>query len=96
VEEGRPSVTAISSAMLRAAHLLWDDPPKIFEDTFALRLSGCGSEAALRAQLDRLAVEAARSSSPDMAVALRRSVIGMVNMRARYLLRSVYYSDNSA
>jgi len=32
--------------MLRAAHLLWDDPPKIFEDTLALRFSGCENEAA--------------------------------------------------
>jgi hypothetical protein len=31
------------------AHLLWDEAPKIFEDTFALRLCGCESEAALRA-----------------------------------------------
>jgi hypothetical protein len=38
MEEGRPSFTAIGSAMLRAKHLLWDDPPKIFEDIFALRL----------------------------------------------------------
>jgi hypothetical protein len=37
VEEGRPSVTAMTVAMARAAHLLWGDPPKIFEDTFALR-----------------------------------------------------------
>ena len=38
--------------MDRAAHLLWDDPPKIFEDTFALALSGCADEAALWAELD--------------------------------------------
>jgi hypothetical protein len=54
VEEGKASITAIASAMLRAVHLLWDDAPKIFEDTFALRFSGCESEAALRAQFDYL------------------------------------------
>jgi hypothetical protein len=32
MENSQPSFTAIASAMLRAAHLLWDDPPKIFED----------------------------------------------------------------
>jgi hypothetical protein len=37
MEEGNPSATAILIAMLRAAHLLWDYPPKIFEDTLALR-----------------------------------------------------------
>jgi hypothetical protein len=72
MEEGRPSFTALGAAMLRAAHLLWDDPPKIFEDTLALRLSDCESEAVLRVQLDQLAAEFARRSSPDFAqVALR-------------------------
>jgi len=54
MEEGRSSFTAVTSAMLRAAHLLWDDPPKIFKDTFALRLSGCESEAVLRAVLNQV------------------------------------------
>ena len=52
MEEGRPSATAMISAMARAAHLLWDQPPKIFEDTLALQLSGCESETALRAQME--------------------------------------------
>jgi hypothetical protein len=52
VEEGTPSATALISAMVRAAHLVWDQPPKIFEDTLALQLSGCESEAALKAQID--------------------------------------------
>ena len=63
MEEGRPS----STAMLRAAHLLWDDPPKIFEDPFALGLCGCANEGALRAKLDEfladLAAKADRSSA---------------------------------
>jgi hypothetical protein len=66
VEEGTPSITAIGSAMVRAAHLLWDDAPKIFEDTFALRLCGCDSEAALRAQFDRLHAQLERSAGPSL------------------------------
>jgi methyltransferase (TIGR00027 family) len=85
VQEGTPSVTAIATAMLRAAHLLWDDSPKIFEDTLALRLSGCASEAALRAQLDRSDAETARSSNPEFALTLRRYITAMVIMRNRYL-----------
>src|SRR5260370_23281713 len=73
MEEGKPSVTAMRTAMMRAAHLLWDDPPKIFEDTLALRLCGCESEAALRAQLDQL--------DPEVV----RRVTGTVVMRGRYL-----------
>lgn len=89
MEEGQPSATAMASAMVRAAHLLWDDPPKIFEDTLALRLSGCESEAALRAQFDRLDAEFARSVGPDFARTLRRHFTGMVVMRSRYLENEV-------
>jgi len=85
VEEGTPSITAIASAMVRAAHLLWDDPPKIFEDTLALRLSGCDSEAALRAQLDRLDAELARSVGPGFTAILRRYATAGVAVRSRYI-----------
>src|ERR1700730_13597041 len=85
MEEGRPSFTALAAAMLRAAHLLWDDPPKILEDTFALRLSGCENEAALRVQFDRLAAEIARSTSPDFAQIVLRYLRAVVIMRSRYV-----------
>ena len=85
MEEGKPSVTAMLMAMYRAAHLLWDDPPKIFEDMYALRLSGCDSEAALRAQLDQIDAQGARSTSPDFALTLRRYLTATVVMRSRYL-----------
>jgi methyltransferase (TIGR00027 family) len=85
MEEGQPSSTALGAAMLRAAHLLWDDPPKIFEDTFALRLSGCENEAALQVQLDRLAAEFARRSSPDLAQIALRYLRAEVIMRSRYV-----------
>ncbi len=41
MEDGRPSWTAIGSAMIRAAHLLVDKEPKILRDELALRLSSC-------------------------------------------------------
>jgi methyltransferase (TIGR00027 family) len=85
MEEGKPSFTAMQTAMFRAAHLLWDDPPKVFEDTLALRLAGCESEAALRAELDRLDVEVALGTSPDFALISRRSITATVVMRSRYL-----------
>jgi methyltransferase (TIGR00027 family) len=85
VEEGKPSATAVMCAMVRAVHLLWDQPPKIFEDTLALQLSGCGSEAGLKAQIDQLKAEAARSTNPDFALMLLRSMTAQVVMRSRYL-----------
>jgi methyltransferase (TIGR00027 family) len=49
MEEGRASTTAMIAAMIRAAHLLWDDAPKIFQDPLALGLSGVESPGALQA-----------------------------------------------
>jgi methyltransferase (TIGR00027 family) len=71
--------------MARAAHLLWDQPPKIFEDTLALPLSGCESETALKAQMDKLEAEVARTTNPDFAIRARRSVTAAVVARSRYL-----------
>ena len=85
VEEGKPSATAMLTAMVRAAHLLWDDPPKIFEDTLALRLCGCESEASLKTQLDHFDAGVARSTNPDFALISRRSLTAMVVMRSRYV-----------
>ena len=51
MEEGRPSTTAMIAAMIRAAHLLWDDVPAIVQDPLALGLSGVESPGALQATL---------------------------------------------
>ncbi len=51
MEEGRPSTTATVAAMIRAAHLLWDDAPKLVQDPLALGLSGVESPGALQATL---------------------------------------------
>ena len=85
MEEGKASVTARVTAMFRAAHLLWDERPKIFEDTLALQLSGCENEAALRVQLDRIESEIAQETDPDLALTLRRSLTSTVLVRSRYL-----------
>lgn len=47
MEKGQPSTIAISSAMMRAAHLLIDDEPKILRDELALSLSGLKDQEAL-------------------------------------------------
>jgi methyltransferase (TIGR00027 family) len=71
--------------MFRAAHLLWRQPPKIFEDTLALQLSGCESEAVLKAQMDQLEAEVARNTNPDFARTVLRSVEVPLVTRSRYL-----------
>lgn len=44
---GRPSQTAIASAVLRALHLLWDAPPHIFNDPFAYPFAGSTADAVI-------------------------------------------------
>lgn len=84
MEEGRPSATAIANAMIRAAHLLLDEEPKIFEDPLALGLSGVGAEAALRVNLNTLVAEVARRSSLEFAQLFLRQVRLMQMLRSRY------------
>src|SRR5438093_4732644 len=85
MEQGQPSFTAIGSAMLRAAHLLWDAPPKIFEDTFALSLSGCADERELRQRYDAILGELIAKFGRDLALAAVDSARSPVVMRSRYV-----------
>jgi methyltransferase (TIGR00027 family) len=85
MEEGRPSSTAMLTAMLRAAHLLWDDHPKIFEDTFALALAGCANEAALRERLDARSAELAARGGRDLAQAALQLLRSQMVGRSRYV-----------
>src|SRR5260370_29651535 len=71
--------------MDRAAHLLWDNPPKIFEDTFALPLSGCADEAALRTRIDARSAALAAIAGPNLAQAAFTFARSLVAMRARYV-----------
>jgi methyltransferase (TIGR00027 family) len=84
MEEGRSSATAVASAMVRAAHLLLDEDPKIFQDPLALRLSGFESEAALHATLEAISVENARRSTPEMAEKLYSYARAITVLRQRY------------
>jgi len=70
--------------MLRAAHLLLDDEPKILRDDFALKFSGVESEAELRTALEAMRAEFARRASPELAHALLRHLRASVTMRSRY------------
>jgi O-methyltransferase involved in polyketide biosynthesis len=84
MEEGRPSATAIGAAIMRAAHLLLDDDPKIFQDPLALRLSGAESAAALRATYEAMQADVARRSTPEHAQAFGTYSRANMTMRQRY------------
>src|SRR5580658_4493078 len=85
MEEGRPSFTAMETAMLRAAHLLWDAPPKIFEDTLALALSGCANEVELRERFDAFVAELAAKAGSGPAQSIINSFRISVAVRSRYV-----------
>jgi methyltransferase (TIGR00027 family) len=85
MEEGRPSTTAMIVARIRAAHLLWADAPKIFQDPLALGLSGAESPDALQVTLRASQAEQARRVPPEFAQALSRyNNPGGVLVRQRY------------
>lgn len=71
LDEGRPSATAQSTAMQRAAHQILDHP-RILDDPIALRIIGAESEAALRSNLE--------TYQTRMSLAVRAFVV----MRSRY------------
>ena len=87
----QPSQTALRSAMRRAAHQIWDDPP-VYRDPLALKLVGAGAEASLRAgdparfNIERTirAFMAARSrvAGDEWAAAMARGVRQCVVMGA--------------
>jgi methyltransferase (TIGR00027 family) len=85
MEEGQPSLTAIGSAMFRAAHLLLDDDPKILQDGLALGLSGFANETAFRAVLEARHEEVAQRFTPEYAQFHFRSLRTTIMARSRYV-----------
>jgi methyltransferase (TIGR00027 family) len=55
MEERNPSRTAIVTAMLRGAHHILDDEPKILGDAFARAFAGFASDKEMLANLDAMA-----------------------------------------
>jgi len=72
------------SALMRAAHPLLDAAPWIFEDPFAAALIGLNTPAAVRAALDSLEQELARTASPALARAWIRTARLSGALRARF------------
>lgn len=79
-----PSFTAIGAARSRAAHLLLDDEPKIFEDHFALGLCDVDSETTLRADIEALVSKAAIRLGLELAQRVFRFPRAMMTMRSRF------------
>ena len=65
------SRTALGAARLRAAHLLIDDRPPIFDDPLALRLLGPEAAVAIREHAERLRTPASLTLRCDVVVRSR-------------------------
>ena len=85
MKNGRSSDTALFSALARAAHLLFDEKPWIFEDTLAVAFSGIGDQSSLLSAWSSLEKELAERSSPAVAQLWLRSARAAVTARARYV-----------
>ncbi len=70
--------------MMRAAHLILDEEPKVCRDHLALSLSGVESEAALQAIIGGLQGEFAQRLTPNVARVLVRNSRANLVMRQRY------------
>jgi hypothetical protein len=84
IVEAGASLTAIGAARMRAAHLLLDDDPKIFRDDFALRFSGCDSEASFREDTSTPLAEIAAKVGPEIAQRVLQAGRALMIMRSRY------------
>ena len=71
--------------MMRAAHVLLDNEPKILRDDLALGLRGVENEAALRAVLSGLQAEIAQKTTPEFAHTLSRATRALMAWRSRYV-----------
>jgi methyltransferase (TIGR00027 family) len=84
MKQGQPSSTAIHSAMMRAAHLLWDADAKIFCDDLALQLAGFENEATLRRALDTRHQGVANQFGVAFLEFYRACMRGIMTVRSRY------------
>ncbi|MFC2017965.1 class I SAM-dependent methyltransferase [Chloroflexota bacterium] len=84
MEEIQPSTIAIAGAMMRAAHLLLDDEPKILRDDLALGLSGLKDNKALREVIDGMISKVAQRTTTEFAQSFLRSLRAEVAWRNRY------------
>ena len=86
MEVGSPSRTAIVSAILRAAHFLIDDPPKILADSFARAFAGFSSDDEFLAAVDSYAF-------PDFAA--QRALFALRNRYAEDQLAAAVASGTA-
>lgn len=83
MKTGVRSATADFAALMRAAHFLFDDEPKILEDSLALRLGGLGSAEELQQVVAKIANELAARLPGASGESLMRDTRAAISVRSR-------------
>jgi methyltransferase (TIGR00027 family) len=78
------SVTALGAAKMRAAHLVMDDAPKVFQDDFALLFSGGRDGDSLQHEMDAALAEVESKIGSEMAKRIFQSSRALMLSRSRF------------
>jgi methyltransferase (TIGR00027 family) len=78
------SITAVTAAVFRAAHLALDDDPKVFDDPFALPFSGAGGQVSLYDHANTVLTKFTSRLGPKAGPAVFRYLRALMIMRSRY------------
>lgn len=81
---GRASLTAVGAALFRAAHLVLDDDPKVFDDQFAPQFSGAGGEVSLYDHASTVLAKFTARLGPEVGPKVFRYLRALMVMRSRY------------
>jgi methyltransferase (TIGR00027 family) len=79
-----PASTALTSALVRAAHLVLDEDPKIFADHLAMRLAGCENDAELRHIIQQRMHVLREALGSDLAQEVFKRLRAIMIVRARF------------
>ena len=80
----RASLTAVGTAVFRAAHLALDDDPKVFNDPFALPFSGAGGEVSLYDHANKILAKFTARLGPKAGPKVFRYLRALTIMRSRF------------
>jgi len=80
----RASLTAVGAAVFRAAHLALDDDPKVFNDPFALLLSGAAGEVSVFDHANKILAEFTARLGPKVGPQVFQYLRALTIMRSRY------------
>jgi methyltransferase (TIGR00027 family) len=83
VEDGRPSATALTAAVMRAYHYLFEQEPRILSDSLAMQLAGMASRTDVGDYIEGMVARLAQLGGRDAAGAVVHDGMMCVCARSR-------------